>query len=99
MPNEKDDNFTFLEVRDAQSPNYVMTLSVNPVGGIDISESSKKKINDTSDEYTFKLKCAPLVSYRFTLLVSVAPVINCPLRNFSWVKVCGTGDRSILSIY
>jgi hypothetical protein len=67
MPNEKDDNFTFVQIRAADSPIYVMTLSVSPVGGVEIYENKKNKINDTVDEFAFKTRCLPLVSYRFTV--------------------------------
>lgn len=62
--NERQDNISFNFTRPLDSPYAYLILNIEPMNVVDVYETSYKVYNDTIEEYTYSLRCLPMVSYR-----------------------------------
>ncbi len=65
---EKEDSFSFNLSVSEPTPYFSMGLSSSPEGGLDV-ENSHRAISTSVEEFTFRTKCYPMVSFRIRVLV------------------------------
>eukprot|EP00826_Nyctotherus_ovalis_P030728 TRINITY_DN2453_c0_g1_i1.p1 TRINITY_DN2453_c0_g1~~TRINITY_DN2453_c0_g1_i1.p1 ORF type:complete len:117 (+),score=2.12 TRINITY_DN2453_c0_g1_i1:226-576(+) len=65
------DDFSFNISTNNESPYYFFVFTSDPLGVIEDPEPKYARVNDTLETYTYRTKCAPTVSYRATVSVSL----------------------------
>lgn len=61
------DDYSFNISTSNESPYYFFVLTSDPLGVIESPEPSYTRINDTLENYGYRTKCVPTVSYRATV--------------------------------
>jgi len=62
--NERQDNISFNFTRPPDTPYAYLILNIEPMNVLEVYETAYNTYNNTVEEYTYRMRCLPMSSYR-----------------------------------